>query len=152
MRLNMIPALITRFLLYLLLAVTVTAIVAMPFCLEKWIAKWDEFNGAAGYTAFLFAFLALTGACAAWIIIELIGVMRTLSSEPFILRNARALRRMGIAGEAAALLFLIKCFVFITPMTVVCCGALILAGLFALVLSGVFAQAVRYKQENDLTI
>ena len=59
---------------------------------------------------------------------------------------------MAIAAELAGLMFAVRCAMFFTLMTGVCAIVMLLAGMFALVLAGVFSHAVAYKQENDLTI
>lgn len=59
---------------------------------------------------------------------------------------------MGVAAEIAAALFVGKCVFSFTAMTAVCALVMALSGLFALTLAAVFARAVAFKQENDLTI
>ena len=100
----------------------------------------------------LYAFLLTAGAIALWILFELIAVLCTVESDPFLERNARAFVRMGVAAEIAAALFVGKCVFSFTAMTAVCALVMALSGLFALTLAAVFARAVAFKQENDLTI
>ena len=79
-------------------------------------------------------------------------MFKTLSDNPFTLRNVSALKRMGLSAVTITGLFAVKCALYFTPMSLVCAAAILLCGLFSFVLSGVFAEAVRCKQENDLTI
>ena len=79
-------------------------------------------------------------------------MMRTVSDDPFVSRNVSAFSRMGVTAELAGILFLIKSVFDFTPMTAVCSLVMLLSGLFALVMAGVFKRAVDLKQENDLTI
>ena len=106
-------------------------------------------------------FLTAMGAMALWILAELIGVLRSVDTEPvlrsvdtepFVERNVRAFFRMGLAAELAGVAFFIKSGFLFTFMTAVCGLVMVLSGLFALVLAQVFRRAVEYKQENDLTI
>lgn len=97
-------------------------------------------------------FLTAMGLMAVWILAELIGVLRSVDTDPFVEQNVRAFYRMGLAAEIAGAAFFVKCLVLFTFMTAVCCIVMILAGLFALVLAQVFRRAILYKQENDLTI
>ena len=83
---------------------------------------------------------------------SLAAVLKTVESDPFVERNAAAFVRMGIAAEAAGLVFFVKCFFMFTIMTAVCALVMILSGLFALTLGMVFRRAVEYKRENELTI
>lgn len=98
------------------------------------------------------AFLTVMGLVALWILGELIGVLRTVDTDPFVEGNVRAFFRMGLAAELAGIAFFVKSTFFFTFMTAVCGLVMLLAGLFALVLAQVFRRAVAYKQENDLTI
>ncbi len=41
---------------------------------------------------------------------------------------------------------------YLTPAAIVVAGVFLFAGLFSKVLARVFDRAVRYKEENDLTI
>jgi hypothetical protein len=59
---------------------------------------------------------------------------------------------MGYYAFVIALIMLAKLLFVVTPATLVLVLVFIIAGLFSLVLSQVFDQAVTYKQENDLTI
>lgn len=143
----------TRILLCVLFLAILLAIVALPFFLEEMLKFFgDMFFGAPGYENFILPFLLVCGVGALWILAELILVMKTLKHDPFVVRNAKAFSRMAIAAEALAVLFGVKTAFFFTPMTLACCIVLLLCGLFAAVLSGVFRRAIEYKQENDLTI
>ena len=143
----------TRALLCILFLAITLAIVALPFFLDEMLAFFgDMFFGAPGYGGFILPFLLVCGAGALWILAELILVMKTLKSDPFVMRNASAFSRMALAAEILAVLFGVKTAFFFTPMTCACCLVLLLCGLFAAVLSGVFRRAVEFKQENDLTI
>lgn len=143
--------LITQIMLYALAAAVVCCLV-LVFTWPKAEAFFAEYYGAGERMLLFDAFLAIAGLLALWILLELIAVVRTVTGDPFTPRNVAAFIRMGAAAEAAGALFAVKCFVFFTPMTAVCAIVMLLAGLFALVLAGVFRKAVEYKRENDLTI
>ena len=59
---------------------------------------------------------------------------------------------MGKSAFVIAVLFLIKVFILPTPATFIIVLTFFIAGIFSHVLSLVFSEAVRYKEENDLTI
>ena len=86
------------------------------------------------------------------IALTLFGMMNTLNSDPFVERNVRALRRMGIVALVIALLGLGTLLLHPVPLAVIAALPVAMCGLFSLVLSRVFAEAVAYKQENDLTV
>ncbi len=141
----------TQAMLYVLAAFVLFCLV-MIFVSPRAAAFFSEYYGAGEELALFYAFLVVAGLIALWILFELLFVMQTLASDPFVERNVRAFYRMGAGAEAAGLLFLAKCFVFFTPMTAVCAVVMLLCGLFALTLAGVFRKAVLYKRENELTI
>ena len=138
---------ITRALLYALM-VLVAALMAALFVSADVRTFMENEYGAAGSTVLFYAMLLVCGGIALWILI----VLKTVESDPFVERNAAAFVRMGIAAEAAGLVFFVKCFFMFTIMTAVCALVMILSGLFALTLGMVFRRAVEYKRENELTI
>ena len=79
-------------------------------------------------------------------------MMGTLDRDPFVQKNVNALRRMGITALIIALLGLGTLFLHPVPLAVIAALPVAMCGLFSLVLSRVFAQAVAYKLENDLTV
>ena len=86
------------------------------------------------------------------IAVTLFCMMGTLEKDPFVQKNVNALRRMGILALIIALLGLSTLFLHPVPLAVIAALPVAMCGLFSLVLSRVFAQAVAYKLENDLTV
>jgi hypothetical protein len=91
----------------------------------------------------------LGGECIA---VTLFCMMRTLEGDPFVQKNVTALRRMGIVALIIALLGLSTLLLHPVPLAVIAALPVAMCGLFSLVLSRVFAEAVAYKLENDLTV
>ncbi|NLI53973.1 MAG: DUF2975 domain-containing protein [Clostridiales bacterium] len=87
-----------------------------------------------------------------YIAFTLLCMMRTLDSDPFVEKNVKALRRMGAVALIIALLGAGTLLLHPVPLAVIAAAPVAMCGLFSLVLSRVFAQAVAYKQENDLTV
>ena len=87
-----------------------------------------------------------------YIAFTLFCMMNTLNSDPFVERNVRSLRRMGIVALVIALMGLGTLLLHPVPLAVIAALPVAMCGLFSLVLSRVFAEAVAYKQENDLTV
>jgi hypothetical protein len=79
-------------------------------------------------------------------------MMRTLEEDPFVQKNVDALRRMGTVALLIAALGLSTLLLHPVPLAVIAALPVAMCGLFSLVLSRVFAQAVAFKQENDLTV
>jgi hypothetical protein len=113
------------------------------FALEGKPAAFAVFAGVIGT-------LCLLGG--EYIAFELLRMMRTLDGDPFVERNVLSLRRMGFVAVGIALLGLCTLLLHPVPFAVIAAAPVAMCGLFSLVLSGVFAQAVAYKQENDLTV
>ena len=97
--------------------------------------------------------MMISGALAVLIVWELKQILKTLvQAEPFIIKNARSLNRIGIYCFLLSVTFLIKCIFWLTLATGLIVFIFMLISMFCLVLKSVFIQAVRYKEENDLTV
>ena len=95
----------------------------------------------------------LSGVGAVCIIYELRRMFRTVLAEDcFVYQNVVSLQRMGWLGLAIAVITAVRLVIIFTPATVVIIIVFFIAALFSFVLSQVFDRAVRYKEENDLTI
>ena len=102
------------------------------------------------FNTILFMFSGVGAVC---IIHELRRMFRTVLAEDcFVQQNVVSLRRMGWLGLAIALITAVRLAVIFTPATVVIIVVFFIASLFSFVLSQVFDRAVKYKEENDLTI
>lgn len=87
-----------------------------------------------------------------YIAFTLFCMMNTLDRDPFVQANVNALKRMGTVALAIAVLGLSTMLLHPVPLAVIAAAPVAMCGLFSIVLSRVFAQAVAYKQENDLTV
>lgn len=75
-----------------------------------------------------------------------------LADNAFVDANTVALRKMARYSFLISLLSALRLFFSPTPATVFIIIVFFIAALFSIVLSQVFEKAVRYKEENDLTI
>lgn len=97
--------------------------------------------------------IMLVGASTLAILYELRKMMKTvINDDCFVKQNVTSLYRMGTYAFVITVLKLLRCFVYFTPAAVIVAGVFLFAGLFSKVLARVFDTAVRYKEENDLTI
>lgn len=142
--------LITKVLLDLMFFIGVAIFIGVPYLFRlagKYYSIFDKF-----YIPFCIIYM-IAGIFALAIVWNLRLIFRTVIREdPFIRENVTSLRRMGRCAFIIAALMTLKFIFVITPATIVLVIVFIIAGLFSLVLSQVFDQAVTYKQENDLTI
>ena len=110
-------------------------------------------NGSPAWMGAVSAALAaLAVLCGEYIAYKLWRMMRSLEEDPFVRGNVRALRAMGIAALLMGALGLLTLCFRPVPLLVVGALPICMCGLFSLVLSGVFARAVAYKEETDLTV
>ncbi len=93
------------------------------------------------------------GVSAVVLIRELRRIFRTVLEEDcFVEENVNSLRKMGNWSFFIALMAVVRSIVYMTIAMLVVILVFVIAGLFSKVLAYVFEEAVRYKQENDLTI
>ncbi len=143
-------AVFTAALINVIFFIGIAVILSVPFILRY--AAGFSLIFRQYYWSMVVLFL-LSGILADLIFFELRNIFRTvLNGNPFVISNVGALRRMGYYGFAIAVLTLIRLFFDITPAVLVVILVFTIAGLFSLVLSQVFHQAVNYKLENDLTV
>lgn len=144
---------ILRCVLYVGFCVGAAAVITLPFMFNRYAEiLHDGYLYASNYKIFITVFLMIAGLLGLWIIAELIFVMRTIRGDPFVRRNVTALRRIGSAALAIGNMFIIKCIPFLTFLTLVSGVVFIVCALVVFTLCALFAQAVRYKEENELTI
>ena len=93
------------------------------------------------------------GIAALVIIGELRKIFATVLKENcFVTENVVSLRKMGKWSFFIALMSIVRSIVYLTVAMLVVILVFVIAGLFSLVLAGVFEEAIRYKEENDLTV
>lgn len=152
MKIPLVASLLKYF-LYITFAGIAFLVLTLPWFIDMYMVMFrDSLAPVPGYRDFVTAFLMFIGTLGLWIVGEIILILQTISGDPFIRRNVRALRRMGIIAAVAAVLFFLKCVLYITALTILIGAIMLVCALFALTLSDIFAQAVRFKEENDLTI
>lgn len=104
------------------------------------------------YLPFCVIFM-IAGIFALIIIWELRSMFGTvIKGDPFVKQNVTSLKRMGICSFLISLSMAARLILVITPAAMVLVAVFLIAGLFSLVLSLVFNEAIVYKLENDLTI
>lgn len=144
---------ILKSILYIIFAAGVLATVTIPFMIDTYMrVLYDSYSVREGYRIFIIIFLMIVGTLGLFIIFQLIVMLRTISRDPFIKENVRYLNRIGTVAFITAALFFLKCLLYITILTLGFGICLVICGLFAFTLASLFNSAVKYKEENDLTI
>ena len=96
---------------------------------------------------------AVAGVCGLMIVAQLRRMMKTvIEGACFVPDNVRSLQVMANQSLLIAAAFIINLFLVPTPATAVIVLVFFIAALFSQVLANVFAEAIRYKEETDLTI
>ena len=96
---------------------------------------------------------AVAGVCGLMIVAQLRRMMKTvIEGACFVPDNVRSLQVMANLSLVIAAAFIMKLFLVPTPATAVIVLVLFIATMFSQVLANVFAEAIRYKEETDLTI
>ncbi len=147
-----VAAKLLQYVLFVACALDILTTASLPFLLNTY-SLWI-YGGiiTSRFFLFLLCFLMIFGLIGAWILVELILMIRSIATDPFVMRNAQALKRIGFLAIGAGLLFFGKCIWFPTPLTLICGLVFIVCALFSWTLCGLFSQAVHFKEENSLTI
>ena len=129
----------------------IIVVISLPYTL-KLIGKY-LFKETAEHYIFMLVILLLSGLCSLTIVYQLKKMIRTVAERNcFVDSNTKSLRTMGKVAFLIAGIFLVKMFVLPTPAAFIIILTFFIAGIFSHVLGLVFAEAVRCKEENDLTI
>ena len=146
---------ILKYALYFIFISGVLMTIALPRIL-KWhiymAVFYDSYIINPGYRTFLMVFLYTVAIPSLWIVLEMILMLRSVPKGPFIMRNVRALNRIGVIFLFLAAAFFGKCLLYITILTFLCGVLFIVGGLFAFTLAALIRKAVVFREENDLTI
>lgn len=141
---------LTKFLLDFLFYVCILATITLPFSI-RWAGKYLP-RLVEHYWTMLVVYIIL-GIFATVLIFELQKIFRTVLNENcFVQENVKSLRRMGSVSFLIVVMSVVRCVVYPTRAIGVVILVFIIAGLFSKVLAYVFEEAVRYKEENDMTI
>lgn len=141
----------TKYLLNFMFYSGIIVVISLPYTL-KLIGKY-LFKETAEHYIFMLVILLLSGLCGLTIVYQLKKMIRTVAEKNcFVDSNTKSLRTMGKVAFLIAGIFLVKMFVLPTPAAFIIILTFFIAGIFSHVLGLVFAEAVRCKEENDLTI
>lgn len=119
----------------------------------RWIADYWGYEAFQTQYKEVVVIYTILGLLAILIIGELRKMFRTvLSNDAFVMGNVISLKRMGTYSFLIAAICLIRTVLYLTIAMLTLILVFIIAGLFSKVLAFVFEKAIRYKEENDLTI
>ena len=124
--------------------------VSLPFSI-KWLGQWVE--AIAQHYGELVMIYFVLGIAALVIVRELRRIFGTVIAEDcFVEANVKSLHKMAKWSFFIVVMSVVRSVVYLTIAMLVVILVFTIAGLFSEVLAHVFAEAVRCKEENDLTI
>lgn len=140
----------TKYLLDFMFYSGILVTISLPFSV-KWIGQFYE-PAVEHYEETVIIYFVL-GIAALVLIRELRRIFKTvLKQDCFVMENVVSLNKMGNWSFFIALMSVVRNIVYLTKAMLVVILVFVIAGLFSKVLALVFEEAVRYKEENDLTI
>lgn len=142
---------ILKHLLELVMLGGAVIIAFLPLLLKRYLGSL--YFGTDEKYWFLLPFLYITGFLAMIILYNIRRILKTLGRKnPFMADNVKSLKHTAVASFLIAALYVLKIIFFNSFLTIILAMVFIIAGLFMIVLAEVFDQAVKVKEENDLTI
>lgn len=140
------------FMFYAGIAVIVTLPISVKFIGKLYQMKLYSNAVLDSYAEIVIVYFVL-GVSAEALIWELRKIFKTvINGDCFVMENVESLKKMGNVSFFIAAMSVVRSIVYLTVAMLVVVCVFIIAGLFSKVLAQVFEQAVRYKEENDLTI
>lgn len=141
----------TKIILDIMMFSGVIVLAGVP-SIMKYAGKYYSPSIARHYLGMVAVFMA-AGVCGLTIVWQLRKMMKTVINQNcFRDENVRSLKIMGAASFIITVLFILKLLFLVTAATFVIIITFFIAGLFSNVLACVFREAIRYKEENELTI
>ena len=140
----------TKYLLDFMFYVGIAVTVTLPFSIRKIGELLPMIVEHYEETVIIYFVL---GVAAIVLIRELRKIFKTVLEEDcFVQENVVSLQKMGNWSFFIAVMSVVRSIVYMTIAMLVVILVFVIAGLFSKVLAYVFEEAVRYKEENDLTI
>lgn len=126
--------------------------ISVPFSMKWFAVIFDSEGFLEHYESAVIAYFVM-GVSAVVILGELRKIFKTvLNQDCFVMGNVSSLSKMGNWSFFIAVMAVVRSIIYLTLAMVVVAIVFLIAGLFSKVLAIVFEEAVRYKEENDLTI
>ncbi len=141
----------TKYLLDAMFYLGIVATASLPVSIH-WIGSHYLPALLKNYQEVVIIYFVL-GVSAVKLIWELRRIFQTVLNEDcFVMENVVSLRKMGNWSFFIAGMSVVRSIVYATIAMAVVILVFLIAGMFSKVLALVFEQAVRYKEENDLTV
>lgn len=144
---------VLSYMMFFLMAVAIVSIVCLPWIVKAYIEYVYYVTGLAFIRWYFLGVLYMSGLLALIVLYELRLIFNScVMDTPFIYRNVKSLKRIGLSALIIGVIFITKMYFFPTFLTLIVIFVFALAALFCFVLADVFEEAVNHKNEIDLTI
>ncbi len=141
----------TNVLLGIMFYTGIVIVLCLPLLL-KMAGKYYSSTITEKFWPMIFVY-GVAGVCGIIIVKQLRKMIKTVMNKNcFVISNVDSLKLMGSMSFTICIIFIIKILFLPTPVTFVIILTFFIAGIFSKVLSFVFKEAIRYKEENDFTI
>lgn len=142
---------IVKLIIDIVFIVGISIYLSLPFTLKWYFGLISRFGSENYY--FLLGFLYLNGAFYISMVYEMKKIFKTLNRRnPFLRENVKSFKLIALLAFASATTYFIKIFLYNSILTIIVAATFLMIGLFSLIMSEVFNQAVYVKEENDMTI
>ena len=135
--------------LKLIMIIGIIIVIGLPFFLEKyreWMHPQIEYYPTL-------AILYLAGIPALIVVYRFIKIFHTLGkNNPFCIENVKHLKVISVCSFIIMLEFMIGIFFITSVFAIVIIGVFAVTWLGCYILSELLKEAIKYKEENELTI
>ncbi|MCL2577319.1 MAG: DUF2975 domain-containing protein [Defluviitaleaceae bacterium] len=144
---------VLKIFLYLTFVVGLVWTITLPFTID---VLFRVFRNApvlvAEYRSFVLPFLMAVAVPCLWVVLEMIWMLNSIPSGPFVKRNVNALYRIGVIFIVLSIAFFAFNFFYLNIIVWAGGFFMIGSGLFAFTLAELIRQAIVFREENELTI
>lgn len=142
---------LARGILFILMAAIAAAAVTLPIWLREFLLYKNCYDTAR--FILLATLLILSAAFALLLLWQGNGFLKSVGErEPFVQENVTRLKRVSLFSVAIAAIYVLAACVYLSVFMCVFIGTFSVVAVMAWIMSALFAQAVAFKQENELTI
>jgi hypothetical protein len=144
---------ILKYALYVAFVVGLMGAVTLPFTIDTFFRVFRNAPTLLSqYRSFVLPFLMALAVPCLWVVAEMILMLNSIPKGPFVMRNVKALNRIGFVFFGISLAFFGWNFVFLNIIVMGGAFFMIGSGLFSFTLASLIKQAIVFREENDLTI
>lgn len=140
----------TKLLVDIIFVAEILVTLAMPFSIPWMNRNYSHLVGLDIPMIIIYMLVGIVCMAATW---TLRGILRTVvDGNCFVQENVTGLQKISICFLCLVLLLVCRAFVYLTMAILIDIFLFFIAFVFCRVVTLVFQEAVRHKEENDLTI